>query len=181
MADEVRDPHVGILRTEILGTAQEWLRSITVPNVTYGVGEDLMRVRWMDDGTVGLSDDRYGELKHHYRVTVIVEPVDNWRPGTWREVATLMAGPIALEEVWVRLSGVEATVTSAMVVNFHVDPKSNTYRPTALEHEVTNVRLVGRDQLYTFPPDSAVEILSPPMGEAVQAIVDKLGAELVTP
>jgi hypothetical protein len=179
MAENVRDPIAARLRESVLGTAQEWLRRIDVPDTTYGLGDVEKSVVWMDDGTVTIAESRVSPAEHQYRVTVVVEPVDNWRPGTWREVALLVAQGDQ-DEVWVRLKGTEAQVASAGVVEWAVDPASNTYRPTPLAHAVVNIRLAGRDQLFTFPPDAGVEILSPPMGPALQTLLDSFVMEPVT-
>jgi hypothetical protein len=178
MAEHVKDPIAQELQVGIRDCAKEWLRSMKVPDTTYAQEDILADVRWLDDGTVRL-ENRYGgtTVDAHYRVSVIVEPVDNWMPGTWRGVAEIMKHSGA-EEVWVRLGGVEATVVSAVVLEWNVKPGTGTAKWNPPVHEpyaVVNVRLAGREQPFTFPPDGEVEILSPPVGPAVQEIVARLG------
>jgi hypothetical protein len=80
-------------------------------------------------------------------------PRQVWRPSTWGEVAKLGTG------TRVRLGTVEAVVETASVSHWHVDPQSSEYRPRPLEHDTVTTRLVGRDQLYQFPPTGPVEVL----------------------
>jgi hypothetical protein len=80
-------------------------------------------------------------------------PRPTWRATTWGMVAALGAG------TRVRLGGHEAVVASAELQQWHVDPRSDQYRPRPLEHRVVAVRLGGGEKLYTMPPDGAVEVL----------------------
>lgn len=75
-----------------------------------------------------------------------------WVERTWRDVRP---GDM------VRMPGVPATasmVESAAIQARHVDPRSNTYRPIALEHEVMRVRLAAWPEGREINPDAAVEI-----------------------
>lgn len=86
------------------------------------------------------------------------DPV-GWEPRRWRE---LVAGDT------VEAGGVETEVLAASTQRWHVDPNSNEYRPTPLEHDVTVVTLAFRpDQPYRMPPDGEVECLRGPAGQAV--------------
>lgn len=86
------------------------------------------------------------------------EPV-GWHPRTWRE---LVAGDR------VEVAGTQATVLSSVTQDWHVDPASNVYRPTGLEHSVTLIRLDYRpDEPYPMPPDGEVETLRGPAGQAI--------------
>jgi hypothetical protein len=83
-------------------------------------------------------------------ISTYLTPRQIWRAGTWVDVSTGDR---------VRLGGHEAVVASAVVQDWHVDPRGSTYRPVPLEHRVVAVRLGGGEKLYTMPPDGPVEIL----------------------
>lgn len=82
-----------------------------------------------------------------------------WHPRTWRE---LVAGD------QVAVGDAQATVLASITNHWHVDPRSNEYRPTALEHSVTMITLDYRPgEPYSMPPDGEVETLRGPAGQAV--------------
>ena len=75
-----------------------------------------------------------------------------WHPRTWRDVRT---GDT------VRMPGTDITadIAGAALLSWHVDPRSNTYRPTPLEHEVMRVVFVGQEAEHKdMNPDADVEI-----------------------
>lgn len=119
-----------------------------------------------------------------------LKPRPAWRMATWARVAGLGAG------TRVRLGGAEAVVESAVIQSWHVDPRSNEYRPQPMEHQVVFTKLVGREGGYRFPTGGQVEIADveyPDPEEslaqwlaaagavlefqAMQALRDSLGAE----
>jgi hypothetical protein len=135
-------------------------------------------VRWQDDGTAILEDrnlNRYG----HFRVTVLVEPVESWRQVTWYDVALCTpedARPL------VSLGGVEAVVLSAVAQRWHVRPGTGDAKwnpPIPEENDVVMVKLqVGSQEprMYTMPPSGPVMMLvGSPVGPAVSALLTGLG------
>lgn len=74
--------------------------------------------------------------------------VAQWEPRKWRE---LVHGDR------VRMGTAEAEVQSTGTATWHVDPKSNDRYPRPLDHDVTHVRLVGREPLYRMPADGMVD------------------------
>lgn len=117
---------------ELMRAAREWHRA---------------GVRWEHD-----VEHRLDDAVERLEVFLLeLEPKHVWRPGTWAEVRG--------SGTRVRLGGVEATVESAVMGSWHVDPLSPSRSPRPLEHSTVRVRLIGRDQTYTFPPGNAVEIL----------------------
>lgn len=88
------------------------------------------------------------------------EPV-GWEPRRWRELA---------DGDRVEMGGVEAMVVGDAFTNdWHVDPHSSEYRPSPLEHSVTNVRLKwgepAQEKVYPMQPDGEVECLRGPIGQ----------------
>lgn len=80
------------------------------------------------------------------------EPRHIWEPSTWAKVAEYGIG------TRVRLGGVEAVVETISSLTWHVDPRSPSRAPRPLESTLVNVKLVGRDQVYQFPPGNTVEV-----------------------
>lgn len=98
-----------------------------------------------------------------------ITPPVGWEPRTWKE---LEPGDT------VSVGGVEAVVESAMYQSWHVNPKSNEYRPTALEHDVVKLKLEGRPKLYDMPPDGEVEVLRGPIGQEKDRLSGRRRAQL---
>src|SRR5687768_4078877 len=157
--------------TEALDVLQEWMRRIAVPTDHPPELEDH-RVVWTAPGVFHLEDQWGTSTSKDYRVTVIVEPAESWRQGTWREVAELLAAVPDLH-LRVALGEAEATVSSAVVQTWHVDPRSPERYPSPLEHDVVAVKLAERgDALFKMPPHGVVMIQSAhPVGPAVAALI----------
>jgi hypothetical protein len=155
--------------TEVLA---EWFRKTGTPEDPTATST---RINWLTADTFRLEDE-YGTpatgAAERYRVTVIVEPAESWRQGTWAEVAELRkADPHA--QVRVRLGEAEATVVSAVTQRWHVDPRSPERYPRPLEHDVVAVKLAERgNTLFQMPPHGVVFILTDePVGPALAATV----------
>lgn len=159
--------------TEVL---TEWFRRT-------GTAEDptaeSTRIDWLTADTFRLEDEYGVQLPGtapRYRVTVIVEPAETWRQGTWGEVEELAALAEATSDqrpLRVRLGEAEATVVSAVLQRWHVDPRSPDRYPRPLEHDVVAVKLAERgDTLFRFPPHGVVFIHGDaPVGPALAAMV----------
>jgi hypothetical protein len=124
-----------------------------------------------------VTEDEWGSRVGHYRVTVLVEPVESWVASTWRAVADLFGSPVAPAEIRVRIKDKrgdyhEGVVEYAAVQAWHVDPRSSDYRPVPLEHEVVAVRLSGRPAPLSMPPSGPVELLAAgPVGPALETLL----------
>lgn len=155
--------------TEVL---TEWFRKTGTPEDPTATST---RVNWLTADTFRLEDDYTHPVTgtaERYRVTVIVEPAESWRQGTWGDVAELCArDPQAQPRV--ALGEAQATVTSAVLQRWHVDPRSPERYPRPLEHDVVAVKLAERgDMLLKYPPHGPVMILTEgPVGPALAAMV----------
>jgi hypothetical protein len=156
----------GWLVADAIDCLQEWMKRT-------GHAEDAMgscRVRWTADGNAEVETPD-GDL-FVYRLTVLVEPAERWDLMSWEDLATWpepWAGPLR-----VRLNGVEATLVSAVLQDWHVDPRSSEYRPIPLDHNVVAVKLIvgdAEEKMYRMPPSGQVEVHSGSLGEAVAAIL----------
>ncbi len=161
---------------EALDTLQEWMRAVAVPTDYPPELEDC-RVVWTTSGVFHLEDQWGTRRSEDYRVTVLVEPAESWTQATWGDVAA------ALERrqwpgvtMQVELAGVRATVLSAVLQRWHVDPRSPERYPRALEHDVVAVRLIvdgqTEEKFYSMPPTGPVMLLTgSPTGPAVAALL----------
>lgn len=162
-AEEVQGWLVG----DAMDCLYQWMRLTGPPeDAASAHHSDSYRVRPQDDGSFSVQD-RWGVELHRFRVTVLVEPADRWDTMTWEALATWPEpwdGPVR-----VRLNGVEASLLSAIVEGWHVDPRSSEYRPVPLEHQVVAVKLiVGQEEkVYRMPPSGQVEVHSGAIGPAV--------------
>lgn len=102
------------------------------------------------------------ELEERYAREQPAPAPAGWEPRKWRE---LLPGDR------VSMGGQEATIAQpAVTQHWHVDPRSNTYRPQPMEHAVTLIRLEGREQAYRMPPDGEVETLRGEAGREADAL-----------
>lgn len=153
-------------------TITEWMsRTGTAEDPTL----ESTRVNWLTADTFRLEDEYGTQLAGtaaSYRVTVIVEPAETWRQGTWGDVAELCRRyPNAQPRV--ALGEAEATVVSAVLQRWHVDPRSPERYPRPLEHDVVAVHLAERgDTLFHFPPHGVVMIQEGgPVAPALAAMI----------
>jgi hypothetical protein len=97
----------------------------------------------------------------------------HWEPGTWG---------IVKDGDRVRLNGAEATVTTAVRLNWHTDPASPRWTKP-LESATVQVILRGKNdgQPYTMPPSGPVEIWRESLpdwaAQAFATLAQKAGAE----
>lgn len=141
------------------GVVEEWMRLIDIE-------ETQARVTWAGDGTF-----KVGELGD-FRLTVNVEPIEHepepleWVPGTWGET---------MQNDRVRLGGAEAVIEGFSKLDWHTTIERSFQKPDGkwwdlvrpFEHTSVHVRLAGRTDLLTFPPDSPVDILCTPTRRAM--------------
>lgn len=177
----VTDPYAENLREQFHGAGEEWCRRLEDVQAYPGAIPETLKVRPQTDGTYIVGD--VGDERGHYRITVIVEPVERWDEVTWETLPSLMdnVGPA---EVYVSLAGVRAGVLSATRLDWHVDPNSHPRNPIPQENSTIQVRLLVDGQtepkVYSMPPSGKVMLLSGPLGPAITEILQVFpGTEVI--
>lgn len=120
----------------------------------------------------------YEELHHEHDIE-LYKAVQAWERATAQWVETYWEFVVDGDEIRFDHRVVGVVESAGMVGEWHVDPRSNTYRPTPLKHFLKPIRIVGRSGILQVDPHAPIEIKMGPVRRAMWEMQRGLGAEVI--